>query len=106
MWNAEVWEKVNERMLSDHFVRISGEEVSQIVDQTFIHLHFQDVSINTEWHWPNYTAVQVTAPLVSSAAVLLQPLVPYRKKCIIVFFFVFVGEEKLSTLSSVAEVCE
>lgn len=34
-------------MLSDLFVRRSHEEMSRYIDQTFIHLHFQDVAINT-----------------------------------------------------------
>lgn len=66
-------------MLSDLFLGGSHERMSWYTDQTLIHLHFQDVAINTILHSRNYTTmrhfVQITSPPVSSLAVLLQTLV-------------------------------
>lgn len=74
-WSLKL--KSKQRMLSDLFLGGLHERMSWHTDQICIHLHFQDVAINT-WHSTNYTIwhfVPITSPLVFSSALLLQPLV-------------------------------
>lgn len=73
-WSLKL--KVKQRMLSDLFVRDSHEEMSWCIDQTFIHLHFRDVAFiphDTQQITIQYDILHKSS-LVSSSAVLLQPL--------------------------------
>lgn len=98
--HSKKWEKVSvkswtlklkckQRMLSDLFLEGSHERMSWYIDQTFIHLYFQDVAINTMWHSTvNYTIiwhfVQITSPLHSSSTLASGYLM--EKRCIKVLF--------------------
>lgn len=65
------------------------------MDQTFLHLHFQDAAMNTTWHSTNYNTIWHSVQITSSFFFGCVTSAPgYLKICINLFFFK--GEEKLS----------